>query len=94
MAIFGEHRKNLWQETLVNTSNEPAIYATTTIVLPFHRTHTLTELMRCTIVPPWSELEIGCGFFEDVCTLGNATTDFRDPPLPRSTKTGALAMGL
>jgi len=39
-------------------------------------------------------LEIGRRFFGGACTPSNATADFRDPPLPRSTKTGALAMGL
>jgi len=36
--------------------------------------------------------EIGGGFFAGVCTLSNATANFRDPP--PNTKTGALAMGL
>jgi hypothetical protein len=75
-------------------SNELAIHATITIVLPFHRTYTSTELIRCTIVPTRSDFEIGRGFFEEVCTPSNATANFRDPPLLRSTKTGALAREL
>jgi hypothetical protein len=38
--------------------------------------------------------EDGGGFFEVACTLRYTTANFHDPPPPRNTKTGALAMGL
>jgi hypothetical protein len=38
--------------------------------------------------------ENGGGFFEGACTPSNATAIFRDPPLPRNAKTGALTIRL
>jgi hypothetical protein len=38
--------------------------------------------------------EIGLGFFEVVCAPRKATVNFRDPPPPRRTKTGASPMEL
>jgi hypothetical protein len=41
-----------------------------------------------------SILEIGRGFFEGACTLRHTSANFRDPPPPRNTKTGATLLGL